>query len=410
MEEQTRVTREYGFADWGKVLLAGLKRAVLCALSVGILLGGALTCFSVLITHDEYTATIVKINDDYDVPVVRATFKEEIQKILPEALTEKTLNEEQLNVLSREFDEHISINEPSENGGIYTFILTSFKSSIVPLTETEFSAVMTAVTENYQKKYTEKIISSYTVESNTESGLNFSAIRSDNYYLQAEILDSYLNAVIKEIEVIADLSLNDDIQTTGGAASSSSRSDFSAYRCAENDRRVSDVLLALEGIRYEISYAKSYVSSNGIEKEGAKPMTEYVQGQLLKDADSYPWIILKDNFGENSVYQRASETEKRQFVAETERLIESIVLQLQTILDDYNLIARSFAQSVVSDYVIISAVIEEKSVGAIDAFTVIVITVAGVVISVFFCYVLQFYKMQKEGSIGVEVTETKDEE
>ncbi|MBQ9081547.1 MAG: hypothetical protein IJY26_02790 [Clostridia bacterium] len=397
MEERFQKIREYSFGDFWKVLCACFVRAAVCTLIVALLLGGSLGCLAVFVTHDEYAATIAKVDDTYDVPIIPATMRARIYDVLRKKYTENELSENELLALSGEIDQRLSVTEESE--GLFKFTLSSFNSSTKNLSGKDLKSILWEIVNYYGDTYASKIMAKYTVKASTEAGSTLAEMKNLNYYLQTEVLNSFLDSTIEEIQTVASKTF--DVEENRPVVSL--RSDFAAYLCPENNRRVSDTLLSLKNLYMEIAYTQSYICRNGIEKAGTNPMEDYINGQLQTNPNSEKWLGVKEQW--SSTQTPATQ----QQIKTAEKLIDDIVQSVNNILLEYNKIAKSYSHYIMSDYVIISVLSETVNIGAVDWFMVVLITTAGALIAFLICYLLQFIKMQKSGEIGVELIEGKEE-
>ncbi len=412
MAEQIRKIKVYGFFDFLKVLKTSWLILLLAGLITSGVIGGALELFSLIVRHDEYTATIVKVSSDYDVPVVRSTFRNRFRTILSEMYADRNLSDTQLNRLSRDLDEHLEVTE--DPAGTFTFCLSSFNADETNVSDEDFISILNALVDWFNDTYAEKIVASYLFRSSPESD----AISSFNYYIQAEWLESFLDSAIDEIQTVAgmkhlpgiDIDISETaVSGTSGSTSVIERSEFAAFYCEENGMRISDVLLALETLYSEVTAAKAYISANGIENPDSTSMREYIEGKLLQEPGSDVWTNLLSKFSDDSAYATADEDGQAAFESAAENRIEAILSSIRGILDDYNIIANSYAQSVIPEHVIISATIVEEDVSAIDIITVIIAALAALVIAIIIAYFARFTKMRNEGEIGTEFVEETDE-
>ncbi len=394
-ENQSPKAREYSFADFGKVLLHCLKMALICMAIVAVTVSVGLSLFSVLVTHDEYSASIAKVKTSssststqtptYDVPIIRATLKDRFRIILADMYKDKQLTDKQLTELSREVDEHLHLKEEVNGEGVYEFKLTSFKSDIIQ--RDDFGKILDALISYYRNQYVNRIVASYTIESNPETDPLLINMDSSNYYLQAELLLSYLETTVEEIETIAGLNVI-TTDTNNSSAITATRSEFAAALPKEFTKT------GFEPLYTEVYSLQGYITENKVEKEGTAPMDTYVAGRLLNEPDNQKWQKLQDTFDPIPVYEATK-------AAEVENKIDGIITKINEKLNDYNEFAGSFASSTVENYAIISTLIEEdEDVGAFNAFIIVILTVASTLIAFLVCYLVQFSKMQKNGTIG----------
>ncbi len=404
-ENQSPKAREYSFADFGKVLLHCLKMAIICMAIVAVTVSVGLSLFSLLVTHDEYSATIAKIKTaasnttttttpTYDVPIIRATLKDRLRVILADLYKDKQLTDKQLTELSREVDERLHLKEEVNGEGVYEFKLTSFKSDIIQ--RDDFGKILDALISYYRNQYVNRIVASYTIESNPETDPLLINMDSCNYYLQAELLLSYLETTVEEIETIAGLNVI-TTDATNSSVITATRSEFAAALPKKYLKPGFDPL-------YEEVYAlQGYITANSVEKEDTTSMYEYFQGRHLNDPSNDKWTNLQTHFQKDP----DPDYYKPNDAAEVENRIDGIITKINEKLNGYNEFAGTFASSIVEDYAIISTLTEDEDVGAFNTFTIVILTVACTLISFLVCYLVQFSKMQKNGTIG---TVADDEE
>lgn len=411
MTKKENGRKEYGFGDFGKVLAYGFKEALICALIVIFILGGTLGCVSTFVRHNEYSANIVKLNDEYDVPVVRATFREKIYNALQEIYAgEESFTNEKSETLSNELDEHFKIDTASSEKGktIYTFTFSSFQSSVKELKEEDYCRLLETIMAQYRNAYAEKITSVYSIEADIAESVKIS-FGENNYYLQTLILQLHLDALIREIENIA--GIKKPIEGEESLTDVVARSRFASYSRPGDKRRVDDSLVRLNALYNDITIAQGFIVNNGVEKTGTKSMREYIAGQLIKDPDNAVWITMTEKFNSDSPYQQANEKEKQKLVETTEKLLDDVVQSLQATLDDYNRTARCFADEEVKEYADISSLLNKTyAVGVLSMLSVVGFTLAGALVAIFIVYAVKFNKMQRANEIGYFEPEEESEE
>lgn len=412
MEKNSRKIKEYGFMDFVKVLRKNWLALALCVVLTGVVVGGALGCVSAFVQHNEYSATIAKVDTTtFDVPIVRATFRERIRLILEEKYPNRGLSQKDFSDLSRAVDDHLDIDESSE--GTYTFTLSSFNAKQTTITDNEFADILNAIIDWFKQLYTEKIVTSYVIRSTAISD-NTKAL---TYYLQVQALETTIDSLIEEVETVAGMKQVPGIDITDSTVSSAvtvERSEFAAYYCEENGKRVSDILIDLKNLYSSLSSVRLFICNNGVEKPDATTtMSEYIDGELFKYPSGEENAVLtglKDKFGADSVYNQADEAGKQNLETGAQTRIDGVVSSLQTILDNYNLIAQSYARSTIPDYVVISALATDEDLGAIEPIAVVLITAACVIVAFLIGFFGFFSRMQKTGEIGTELVEETDEE
>lgn len=412
MEKTSRKIKEYGFADFIKVLRKNWIALLLCVLITAVVVGGSLGCVSAFIRHNEYSATIAKVDTStFDVPIVRATFRERIQIILEEKYADRNLSDKDLRDLSRAIDDHLNINESDDN--TYTFVLSSFNAKQTTMTESDFGDILNRIIDWFKQLYTDKIVTSYVIRHSAIGG-NTSSLA---YYLQVQSLENTIDDLIDEVETVAGMKQLPGIDISDSNLSSSvtvERSEFAAYYCEENGKRVSDILNDLKNLDSALASARLFICNNGVENPSATTsMAEYIDGELLKyPAGDQSTILsqLKDKFGGDSAYNQADEEGREALEQTAQTRIDNIAQALQTILDNYNLLAQSYAQSTIPDYVVISALTIDDDLGAIEPLAVVLITAASVIVVFIIGFFVFFNRMQKSGEIGTELVEETDEE
>lgn len=412
MEKTSRKIKEYGFADFIKVLRKNWIALLLCVLITAVVVGGSLGCVSAFIRHNEYSATIAKVDTStFDVPIVRATFRERIQIILEEKYADRNLSDKDLRDLSRAIDDHLNINESDDE--IYSFVLSSFDAKQTTLTESDFADILNRIIDWFKQLYTDKIVTSYVIRHSAIGG-NTSSLA---YYLQVQSLENTIDDLIDEVETVAGMKQLPGIDISDSNLSSSvtvERSEFAAYYCEENGKRVSDILNDLKNLDSALASARLFICNNGVENPSATTsMAEYIDGELLKyPAGDQSTILsqLKDKFGNDSAYNQADEEGREALEQTAQTRIDNIAQALQTILDNYNLLAQSYAQSTIPDYVVISALTIDDDLGAIEPLAVVLITAASVIVVFIIGFFVFFNRMQKSGEIGTELVEETDEE
>ena len=407
MEEGFQKVKEYSFSDFFTVLKKRWLPILLSVVITCAVIGGALGCVALFGRHDEYRITLVKVDDTYDGPIVRSTLRDRIRAILGEKYAE-TLSDDALDDLSDDMDDHLDLTTNDE--GAYIFTLDFFDTRQTKMSENDFKEVLNTVVDSFRQGYTEKIKTAYSIPFTSMSDTTLAL----TYYLQIDALESMIDSLIDEVETVAGMKQVVPPTYTGTGVVVTERSDFAAYYCEENGMRINDILLDLENLHNELTYTRQYISSNGIEKSGAGTMTDYIEWQLLRypsNSDSEEKTLLenmRELFGENSPYAQADTEGKQALEEEAQARIGGIVSSMQAVMDNYNLIAESYAQYKVHEYVIISSLSVSDS-GAIDAIVVGIVTAACAVVAFLADFFVQFSKLQRAGEIGVEVDEETDE-
>ena len=398
MAEQNQKSKEYTVADFGKVLLVGWKTIVVCTLIVGLLIGGILSCLAVFVTHDEFYATIAKIDSSYDVPIIQSTMKENIHKLLKDSFADSDLTDSQIWTLTREINDHLEIIN-DEKSQTYDFTLSSFDSAVIPKLKAEnFYKILKTIMDYYADTYTQKITASYTIHSTVAGDSALENLRRQNYYRQAETLISSIDSILEEISAIT----QKVIITETSILISPNRSEFYAYLCKENNSRVEDINRELNDLKPIIQELQSDVVKYAVEKENTVSTVSYFRTQALNYPEVSKWTTLQAQWGQS---QASAPADIEDDIVDR---IDEITTQIDQILGRYNVIAEDYAESIISDYVIISSLIENETVGALRWMEVALLTAACMFVAFLVAYVVQFVKMQRKGEIGSEPTDEAD--
>ncbi len=412
MEKTTRKIREYGLKDFIKVLRGNWLTLLLCVLLTAAVLGGSLGCVSAFIRHNEYSATIAKVDTaTFDVPVVRASLRDHIEVILKEKYPHNGLSDKDFNDLSNAVNARLSLSENPE--GTFAFTLSSFDAKQVHMSQDDFKDILNRIIDWYKESYTDKIVTSYLIKASAIG----ESTKKLTYYLQIRTLENTIDSLIGEVRIVAGMEQMPGIDISDTTISSSTtvdRSEFAAYYCEENGKRVNDILTDLENLDAAVAAARAFVCNNGVENPDASAsMQDYIDGELLKypvETQDAVLTQLKGLFGDDSPYNQADADGKTELETGAQTRIDAIVSSLQTILDDYNLLARSYAASTIPNYVIISTLTTDEDLGAIAPFAVVLITAACAIVAFLIGFFVSFNRMQKTGEIGIELVEESGEE
>ncbi len=396
MDKQVNTVREYSFADFGKVLLSVWKRALIWMLVVGIVFGASLGCIAIFVTHSEYTASIVKVDDKtYNVPIVESMFREHIRNAVRKIYVEEKgqpLNENQLNTLAREVNSNLSV-ESDEANGSYEFTLTSFKSSIFKFSDGDIEHILEGFVNEYKMAYANKINAKYVLPTSTMTEAIFTEIETQHYYHQAETLKEFIVSLKTSITN----STYDSIIDDGKAVLVPS----------VLSNKIAPVLNDLDNIlNTDIPTAQGFISNNSVVKSGLNyDMEDYVEGQIQLGNDS-KWALLAPKFEKSEVLANANASNQ----TKADGLITDIKTKIENALDEYNRIAADHAEEKTNDYVLFSFIDANENVGAMPMIVVILITAAAMGVAFVLCYFLRFSKMQRAGEIGTVLVEEPDEE
>ena len=254
MEKTTRKIREYGLKDFIKVLRGNWLTLLLCVLLTAAVLGGSLGCVSAFIRHNEYSATIAKVDTaTFDVPVVRASLRDHIEVILKEKYPYNGLSDKDFNDLSNAVNAHLSLSENPE--GTFAFTLSSFDAKQVHMSQDDFKDILNRIIDWYKESYTDKIVTSYLIKASAIG----ESTKKLTYYLQIRTLENTIDSLIGEVRIVAGMEQMPGIDISDTTISSSTtvdRSEFAAYYCEENGKRVNDILTDLENLDAAVAAAR----------------------------------------------------------------------------------------------------------------------------------------------------------